>query len=93
MVENCKVYIKSNIPQNIFYSAIKCDFLNIACSTLCLWDFIPKGKELLEHMKQQGSKRGTADTFLRKTILAHPESSQHFSILSQNLLNIFKDKL
>ena len=30
-------------------------------------------------MKQQGLKRGTTATSLRKMILAHPESFQHFS--------------
>ena len=44
-----------------------------------------------EHMKQQGSKRGTTDTSLRKIMLAQPESFQHFSISCQDLLNIFSD--
>ena len=34
----------------------------------------------IEHMKQQGSKRGTTGTSLRKMILAHPESFQYVSI-------------
>ena len=66
-------HIESNIPQNIFYSAIKAAFLRIARSTLCLRDFTPKVKELLERMKQQGSKCGTTGTSLRKMILAHPK--------------------
>ena len=84
-------YIESNILQNIFYSAIKGEFLRIARSTLCLRDFIPKAKELLERMKQQGSKRGTTGTSLRNIILTHPESLQHFSILFQDLLDIFSE--
>ena len=67
-------YIESNIPENIFHSAIKGEFLRIARSTLCLWGFTPKAKELLERMKQQGSKRCTTATSLRKVILAYPES-------------------
>ena len=87
-------HIESNIPHNIFYSAIKGEFLRIACSTLCLMDFIPKAKELLEHMKQQGSKHGNTSTFLRKIILAHSESFQHCSVSCQDLLNFFpEDKL
>ena len=35
-------YIDSNIPQNIFYSAIKREFLRIASSSFCLNNFIPK---------------------------------------------------
>ena len=37
---------------------------------------------------------GTTDNSLRKIILAHPESFQHFSISCQELLNTFsEDKL
>ena len=87
-------HIESNIPQNIFYSAVKGEFLRTARSTLCLRDFKPKTKELLERMKQQGSKRRTRGTSLRKVILVHPESFQQFSISCQDLQNIFsEDKL
>ena len=55
--------IESNIPQSIFYLEIKGEILRITCLTLCLRDSIPKTKELLGRMKQQGSKRGTTDTF------------------------------
>ena len=67
-------HIESNIPQSNFYSVIKGEFLRIARSTLSLRDFIPKAKELLECMKQQGSKRGITGIPLRKIKLAHPES-------------------
>ena len=49
-------HIESNIPQSIFCSTIKSEFLRITRSILFLKDFIPKTKELLE---QQGSNRGT----------------------------------
>ena len=79
------------MPQIIFYSAIKGEFLKISCSTL---DFISKTKELLEGMKQQVSKCGTTGTFLKNIKLARPESFQHFSSSCQALLNIFsKDNL
>ena len=42
--------IETKIPQ-IFYSAIKSEFLRISLSTLSLRDFLPKAKELLECMK------------------------------------------
>ena len=37
-------HIESNNPQNIFYSAVRGEFLTTARSTLCLRDFIPKAK-------------------------------------------------
>ena len=45
-------------------------------------------KKLLEHMKQEGSKRGTTGT-LREVVLAHSESFQHSSLCKDylNLLN------
>ena len=87
-------HIESNIPQSIFYTAIKCEFLRIARSNLYLRNFIPKAKELFERMKQHGSKHGTTGTSLRKIMIAHRESFQHFSISCQDLLNIFsEDKL
>ena len=50
-------HIESNIPQNVFHSAIKGECLRIARSTLCLRDSITKAKELLEQMKQQRFKK------------------------------------
>ena len=55
-------HIERNIPENIFHSVMKDEFLRITRSTLCLRDF----KGLLEHMKHQGFKRGTTGTSLRK---------------------------
>ena len=89
-----RISLENNIPQNISYSANESKFLRIACSTLRLRDLTPKANKLLERMKQQGSKRGTTGTSLRKIILAHLESFQNFPILCQDLLNIFsEDKL
>ena len=44
-------------------------------------------------MKQQGFNRDTTSTSLRKIILPHPESFQHFSISDQDVLNIFSEDL
>ena len=60
-----------------FYWAVKCEFLRIAFSTLWPRNFIPKAKDLVECMKQQGSKHGTTgfcDTKDAKVIVAHPDS-------------------
>ena len=45
---------------------MKGGFLRIDCSTLCLRNFIPKAKELLERMNQQGSKRGNTGLLLER---------------------------
>ena len=87
-------HTESNIPQNIFYSGIKGEFLRTAPSTLCLRAFIPKAKQFLERITHQGCKRcttGTTGTSLRNIILAHLESFQNFSISCQDLLNTFSD--
>ena len=86
---------ESNIPQNVFHSESKLSFSELliqlyASGTL----FIPKAKEFLGRIEQQGSKGDATATSLRKIILAHTESFKHFSILSQEFLNIFlEDKL
>ena len=67
-------HIESDIPQNIFYSAIKGEFLRIARSTLSLSRFTTEVKELLERMKQQGSKRSPTSSSIGKVELGHPES-------------------
>ena len=59
-------HIESNFSQNNFDLAIKGKFLRTARSALYLRDFIPKAKELLEHMKQQGFKPGATGTSLKK---------------------------
>ena len=46
-------HMESNIPQNLFCSAIKREFLRIARSALCLRDFVPKAEELLERMNNK----------------------------------------
>ena len=83
------LHIESKIPQKMFYSAIKNEFLRIARSTLCLRDFMPKTEVLFERMKQQGSKQKITKRFQGKILLAHPESLQNLCISCQDLLNIF----
>ena len=81
-----------HFPVN-FVKFLRTPFLQSTSGRLLL-DFIPKARELLERMKQQGSKRGITGTSLRKIILAPPESFQQFSISCQDLLNVYsEDKL
>ena len=85
-------HIDSNIPQNIFYSSIKGEFLRIARSTLLVDDLIPKAKELLKRMELQGSRSITTKRSLRKIILSHKEDFQHFHIQCDRLINILINK-
>ena len=78
----------SNIPQNIFYSAIKGEFLRIARSTLLINDLVPKAKELLKRMESQGSRSVPTKRSLRKIILTHQEDFQHFHIPYERLIDL-----
>ena len=78
----------SNIPQNIFYSALVGEFLRIARSTLLLQDFIPKAKDLLERMRKQGAQSRLTQRFLRKIIDNHPDCFNHFFLSTENLINV-----
>ena len=86
-------HIDSNIPHNIFYSAIKGEFLRIARSTLFLEDFIPKCIELLSRMKMQGSKFAPTIKSLRKIITTHPHDFQQFKISCENLITVLTSKI
>ena len=81
-------YIDSNIPQTIFYSALKGEFLRIARSTLYLKDFIPKANELLGRMKAQGAKNNLSTKSIKRIILKHPESFQQFPASRDNIFNL-----
>ena len=50
----CMLYIDSNIPKSIFYSALVGEFLRIIRSSLLYKDFHEKPMELLNRMKTQG---------------------------------------
>ena len=80
------LHIESNIPPNIFYSAIKVDFF-INQSTLCLGHYIPKVNELLKGKKQPGSKRVNTSTSLSKIMLLIQRVSDMFS--KYNLYDVY----
>ena len=80
-------HIENNIPQTIFYSAIKGEFLGIAHWTLCLRNFIPKAKESLE---QEIFKLGTPDTSLKLvSSIFYPFFFSHQVIALQKLWKMF----
>ena len=81
-------YSDSNIPQTIFYSALKGEFLRIARSTLYLQDFIPKASELLTRMKKQGATNNVTCKSLKRIISKHTKCFEQFSILTDDLVNL-----
>ena len=64
----------SNIPESIFYSALKGEFLRIARATLKVEDFIPKAQELTKRMKNQGATHRRSQRAIVKLISNHTET-------------------
>ena len=64
----------SNIPESIFYSALKGEFLRIARATLKLEDFIPKAQELTKRMEKQGATHRRSEWAITKLIGNHTET-------------------
>ena len=79
-------YLCSNIPQNIFYSALVGEFLRIARATLNFPDFKVKAKDLLERMINQGGDYKIIRTKLLKMVRNHLESFSHFKLSSEILV-------
>ena len=80
-------YVSSNIPENIFYSAMVGEFLRIARSTLLFEDFLPKTRDLIHRLNNQGAKQHTSMRHLRKIIQRHPEDFSHFRIETEDMLS------
>ena len=80
-------YVSSNIPESIFYSAMVGEFLRIARSTLLFEDFLPKTRDLIHRLKNQGAKQHTSIRHLRKIIQRHPEDFSHFRIETEDMLS------
>ena len=81
-------YRDSNIPENIFYSALVGEFLRIGRSTLLLEDFIPKTNDFLGRMKSQGANYNRTIRALRKIIMNHSDSFSQFGLSVESLLNV-----
>ena len=80
-------YVSSNIPESIFYSAMVGEFLRIARSTLFFNDFLPKTRELIHRLNNQGAKQHISTRHLRKIIQRHPEDFTHFRIETEDMLS------
>ena len=80
-------YISSNIPESIFYSTMVGEFLRIARSTLLFTDFLPKTRELIHRLNNQGAVQHTSIRHLRKIIQRHPDDFAHFRIETEDMLS------
>ena len=80
-------YVSSNIPESIFYSAMVGEFLRIARSTLFFNDFLPKARELIHRLNNQGAKQHISTRHLRKIIQRHPDDFTHFRIETEDMLS------
>ena len=81
-------HLQSNIPRNIFYSALVGEFLRVARSTLLVEDFIPKAKDLVKRMNSQGANLFLSQRHLKKIIDNHPSSFHQFNTGTENLLTL-----
>ena len=77
----------SNIPEKIFYSAVVGEFLRIARSSMLYPDFLPKARDLLVRMKNQGATVENLKRSLKNIIENHPETFASYSIEMDNVLN------
>ena len=74
----CMLYIDSNIPKSIFYSALVGEFLRIIRSSLLYKDFHEKPMELLNRMKTQGAQSFRYRKALFKIIRRHEKVFANF---------------
>ena len=85
-------HMDSNIPKNIFYSALVGEILRIARSTLLLKDFLPKAQQLIKRMANQGADKIKSYCSLSKIISKHKEEFSKFhindKILIDEILNV-----
>ena len=61
----------SNIPDNIFYSALAGEFLRISRSSLLVNDAISSSKELILRIRNQGGKDHMIKRVLNKVTTKH----------------------
>ena len=86
-------HLRSNIPRNIFYSALVGEFLRIARSTLLLEDFLPKVKDLIKRMVSQGANLNLSKRYLRNIINRHTSNFHQFGTNSEQLLDMILSTL
>ena len=63
------------------------EFLRIARSTLFFNDFLPKTRELIHRLNNQGAKKHISIRHLRKIVERHPDDFAHFRIETEEMLS------
>ena len=63
------------------------EFLRIARSTLLYEDFLPRARELIHRLNNQGAKRHISSRYLRKVMHRHPVEFSRFNINTELILN------
>ena len=87
-------HMDSNIPKSIFYSSLVGEFLRIGRSTLLFEDFLPKAKDLIKRMFNQGAHHQISHRMLLKILSRHPESFSQFRMEDIDLIEkVFEDVL
>ena len=81
-------HVSSNIPENIFYSALVGEFLRIARLTLLHRDFVNKAKNLCQRMQKQGDNLDKIKRNLSKIISRHAEDFYHFQIPPEEMIQL-----
>ena len=81
-------FLCSNIPRNIFYSALVGEFLSIARTNLNLSDFELKSKDLLKKMLNQGGDYEVIRKKPLKIVRNRPDSFSQFHQSPENLIQI-----
>lgn len=74
----CMAHIDSDIPNNIFQSAIVDEIIRIALPTLHFSDFLQRNCELLSKILRKGVKKGKCYSSSKKTIIKHQEGFHNF---------------
>ena len=80
-------HLYSNIPKNIFYSALVGEILRIARSTLRLEDFLPKAQQLIKRMTNQGADKTKSYYSLIKLTRKHKEEFSKYNVNNKIIIN------
>ena len=82
-------YKESNIPENIFYSALSGEIIRIGRSTLLKADCLPKIKELIERIKNQGASYNRIRRTIRKVINKHGDDFK-FKVMENEIVDLWE---
>ena len=84
--------LSGNIPEHVFYGSICSEFLRIARATLLYDDFLPKGRNLLSRMLNQGASVRRIFRHLDKLFNNHDAAfssfNRRFDIIKNDLIPV-----